>query len=305
MKILLLGAKGQLGVELSKVLPQLGELILISRNELDLSNINVLEQKLNAIAPDLIVNASAYTNVDMAEKEKDLAKLINASIPGLLAKFSAQNNSILVHYSTDYVFDGTKEIPYFEIDNPNPLSVYGTTKLLGEELIFKSGCRNLILRTSWLFSSHGQNFLTTILNLGFERNTLKVVNDQFGTPTSCEWLASTTIELLTYCLTNERKSKSLHWGLYHATHNGFVNWYEYAKFILEKAKGLHISELKPATILPISTFEYKQEAIRPFKSILNSQKIENLLNYKRDNWSIFVAKEIKKHSITLPIKETK
>lgn len=296
MKILLLGAKGQLGVELSKALPQLGELITVTRNDIDLSNINALEKKINLIAPDLIVNSSAYTQVDKAENEKALAKLINASVPEVLAKYSFQNNSTLVHYSTDYVFDGEKKTPYVESDEPNPQSVYGLTKLLGEELIVESGCKHLILRTSWLFSSHGQNFLTTILKLGFEKDILKVVNDQFGTPTSCEWLAWTTVRLLKrYIDTDSCNNSRLNWGLYHVSHDGFINWHDYAQFIINTAQVLNINKFKPATVLPVSTYEYKQLAKRPFRSILCSQKLDETILCKRENWSNFVEKEIKKY----------
>ena len=291
MKILLLGAKGQLGIELQKVLPELGEVIALSRNELDLSNQIALSQKLSLIKPDLIVNASAYTSVDKAEIEKDLAMLINASVPEILAKHSKINDIILVHYSTDYVFDGRKSTPYIETDETRPLSVYGSTKVNGEQFITNSKCQHLIFRTSWLFSPHGHNFLTTILNLAKEKKELNIVSDQWGTPTSCHWLAKITLAALKICLSNKSQNKKVPWGTYHACPNGFTNWYEYAKFaILTKYK--NINNFQQIEVHPINTKEYKQKVIRPQSSVLSNKKLVDTFNIDASNWKELVTEVI-------------
>ena len=293
MKILLLGAKGQLGIELQKVLPELGEVIALSRNELDLSNQIALSQKLSLIKPDLIVNASAYTSVDKAEIEKDLAMLINASVPDVLAKYSAKNNSILVHYSTDYVFDGQKTTPYAETDEPNPISVYGLSKLSGERKISKSNCKNLIFRTSWLFSMHGQNFLTTILKLSKEKDELKIINDQWGSPTSCKWLAATTLICLKHCINKEIAGHSVPWGLYHASSKGITNWFEYTKKIISIAINLgEILKIDLSKIYPIKSALYKQIAKRPLFSGLSTDLIRKTFLLEIDNFESYISKEM-------------
>ena len=274
MKILLLGAHGQLGVELSKVLPELGELIELSRNELDLSALDELRHQLSLIKPDLIVNASAYTAVDKAETEIEMAFLINADVPKILADYAKESNAILVHYSTDYVFDGRKTSPYEENDQPNPLSVYGASKLKGEQNITISGCKHLTFRTSWLFSAKGQNFRNLILKLATEKDELRIIDDQFGSPTSCEWLAKITSYALNICLDQKNEGNTPPWGIYHASSIGKVSWYEYAQIIILNAikSGIKL-KVKLEDIKPIKTSEYHQKAIRPKFSCLSIQKL--------------------------------
>ena len=292
MKILLLGAHGQLGVELSKVLTELGELIELSRNELDLSALDALRHLLSLIKPDLIVNASAYTAVDKAETEIEMAFLINAEVPKVLANYAKENNKILVHYSTDYVFDGEKTSPYEEKDEPNPICVYGASKLKGEENIIISNCKHLIFRTSWLYSAHGENFMTTILKLAKERSQLNIINDQWGSPTSCKWLAKTTIRIIEICIT----SKIENWGLYHTTSSISTSWHEYARIIIAKAISYgYTFKCSIESIKPISSAEYNQKAKRPKYSLLSNDKLLeiNALIYEDGRKLLF--EEIKKY----------
>ena len=293
MKILLLGAHGQLGVELSKVLPELGELIELSRNELDLSALDELRHLLSLIKPDLIVNASAYTAVDKAETEIEMAFLINAAVPKILAEYAKENNAILVHYSTDYVFDGRKTSPYEENDQPNPLCIYGASKLKGEQNIIISGCKHLTFRTSWLFSAKGQNFLTTILKLAKDKDELRVIDDQWGAPTSCNWLAETTVKALRICLNNYAPPP---WGIYHASSNGIFSWFEYARHIVHEATSLDIKlKIKIDRVFPIKSIDYKQSAARPRFSVLSNSKIKNVFLIKNDDSLEYIKKELKNY----------
>ena len=296
MKILLLGANGQLGVELQKVLPKLGEVIALTRNELDLSDLNTLIRNLDLIKPNLIVNASAYTSVDKAQKEKELAMRINSEVPRILANFSFKNDSPLIHYSTDYVFDGTKKEAYLETDEPNPLNIYGLSKFHGEQHITNSECKHLIFRTSWLFSAHGQNFMTTILKLASEKKELKIINDQWGIPTSCQWLAEVTLIAINVCLRQISSTTKNSFGIYHATPNGITNWYEYAKLIIniiEMNKVESKFKLKSSDIFPILSKEYEQLAKRPKFSVLNNEKLINEFSLKIDNFERYISNELK------------
>lgn len=294
MKILLLGAKGQLGFELHKVLPELGEVIALSRNEVDLTNLTELTVQLEIIKPKLIVNASAYTEVDKAENEKDLANLINAKVPQLLAQYAAYNDSILIHYSTDYVFDGKKKTPYLETDNPNPLSIYGLSKLIGEEKITEIDCKHLIFRTSWLFSSHGENFLTTILNLAKQKDKLQVIDDQCGTPTSCSLLAEITVIAIKRLIIENNTCKINNWGIYNVTALGSTSWYEFAREIISYANILNIDlKINLDHIFPIKTIDYKQKAIRPRFSCLDPSKMMKSFNYNTQLYKYYLLNEIK------------
>ena len=280
MKILLLGARGQLGHELSKVLPQLGNLIGLSRNELDLCNLEALKNQLEEIRPDLIINASAYTAVDKAEVEQEIAFLINAHVPEVLANYATKSNSILVHYSTDYVFDGQKNTPYTEADEANALSVYGASKLKGEQCITSTKCEHLILRTSWLYSSNGQNFLNTILKLANEKEKLTVINDQWGTPTSCQWLADVTVKAIKLKLYKKTSKNGENSNIFHATPNGVTNWFEYSRLIISEAESVGFEFLlKSNNIKAINSKEYEQKAQRPKFSGLNRKIEKNLHNH--------------------------
>jgi dTDP-4-dehydrorhamnose reductase len=260
------------GWELQRSLAPLGELIALDRHSVssycgDLSDLEGIQQTIREIKPDVIVNAAAYTAVDKAEIEVDTARLINATAPALLAAEAAATGALLVHYSTDYVFDGGGILPWREIDPPSPCNQYGQTKLEGEQAIQASGCKYLIFRTSWVYGLVGNNFVKTILRLLAEKEQLQIISDQWGAPTSAELIADVTaLVLLRY------KSGMDVSGLYHLVAQGEVSWYGYANFILEYARQSGIS-IKTKTIKPIVSEEYKTPARRPLNSRLNTEEL--------------------------------
>jgi len=276
MKILLLGANGQVGWELQRSLAPLGELRACGRKEADLENLDNLRTTIRDFGPSVIVNAAAYTAVDKAESEPDRAYRINAEAVGLLSDEAKHLDAWLIHYSTDYVFDGTKSAPYVETDPPNPLSVYGKTKLQGEEAIRASGCKHLIFRTSWVYAARGANFVKTMIRLAKERDELKVVADQFGVPTSAELIADITalaLNRITTC--PSLPQEELLWSsTYHLTPAGETSWHGFAKYALTEAQTSGIVlRTKPENVHPITTDEYPVSAKRPENSRLNTDKI--------------------------------
>lgn len=271
MKILLLGKNGQLGWELQRSLGLLGELIALDRSGQqglcgDLANLDSLRKMIANLKPDIIVNAAAYTAVDRAESEPELAHLINAQALEVLAQEAVKINAWLVHYSTDYVFNGSGVKPWCESDFPEPLSQYGRSKLAGEQAIQSSGCNYLIFRTSWVYGSKGNNFAKTMLRLASERQTLSIINDQVGTPTSAALLADSTAHALFQAIHNPQLA-----GLYHLTASGETTWYEYAKIVINQARTIG-EELLVNEIKPISTLDYPTPAKRPYNSRLNTTK---------------------------------
>jgi dTDP-4-dehydrorhamnose reductase len=284
--ILLTGRTGQLGSELNRLLPKLGEVIAPERNELDLRAPEKIRQTLRNTKPQLIVNAAGYTAVDAAETDQANALAINAEGPRLLALEAKKLGAVLVHFSTDYVFDGSKKAPYFETDSPNPLNAYGRTKLAGEQAILNSGAAHLIFRTSWVYSTHGRNFLLTILRLASEREELKIVADQLGAPTCAFDLAEATTRILARSIagTNSRFSLPEVSGTYHMTAAGQSTWYEFANAILEEARRAppDLPWLTAATsgrpliasrVLPISTEEFHSPIRRPAYSVLSNSRL--------------------------------
>ena len=269
--ILLTGGTGQVGLKLQTSLKTLGNVWAPRRDELDLAYPESLRSKIQAHQPDLIVNPAAYTAVDQAESERDLARTINAEAPRVMAEEAHKLNIPLIHYSTDYVFEGTKTGPYSEDDAPNPLNVYGKTKLEGECAIQAAHDRYLILRTSWVYSpEQGKNFYQTMLRLFQEKEEIRVVDDQIGAPTSTQFLAEKTVKILTQLKTREAGEDR--WGLYHLTEDETMSWYEFAQKILEQAKkGAY--ELKVKSIQPISSNEFKTVAKKPLNSRLSCSKI--------------------------------
>ena len=263
MKILLLGKDGQLGWELQRSLAPLGEVVACGRNEADLAKLTDLRTLVRKISPQIIVNAAAYTAVDKAESEPELAFLINSEAVDVLAKEACLLKSWLIHYSTDYVFDGTKKGAYVETDTTAPLSVYGQSKLAGEEAVRASGCRHLILRTSWVYAARGNNFIKTMLRLARERDELKVVSDQLGAPTSAELLADVTACCL-YRLQYDASFSSEKSGTYHLAASGTTSWHGFAQMILDEACR-HGVELRATAknVLAIPTSEYPLPAKRP------------------------------------------
>ena len=284
MKILLLGKNGQLGWELQRALAPLGDVVACGREQADMENIDVLRQLVRDVSPQIIVNAAAYTAVDKAESEADRARRINAEAVGMLADECKCLNAWLVHYSTDYVFDGTKEGFYTETDAPNPLSVYGRTKLLGEQAVQQSGCKHLIFRTSWVYAARGANFVKTMLRLAKERDELKVVCDQIGAPTSAELIADTTA-LCLFRLQHDTLLASKANGLYHLVAAGETSWHGYAQHVIAAARQ-HNMELRSAIdkILPITTAEYPLPARRPANSRLSTLKLSHTFGIILPAW---------------------
>jgi dTDP-4-dehydrorhamnose reductase len=296
MKILLLGKFGQLGSELACVLTNLGDVIAPQRfntalpgNMLDLS---MLRDTVQRIKPNLIVNAAAFTAVDLAEKDPSLARRVNALAPKMLANEALAMNAWLVHFSTDYVFNGQGTRPWTETDPGDPLNVYGRTKLEGDQAILASGCKHLILRTSWVYGLHGNNFAKTILEKAQTQDSLKVVNDQFGAPTSAELLASLTTQALLPAMKNPKLG-----GLYHVAAQGEASWYTYAQFLLEQAlqEGLTL-RVKPEDLIPVSSAQWPAPAARPGNSRLNTTKFCETFGLTLPHWQDGVAQFVRAYA---------
>ena len=290
MKILLTGKDGQVGFELHKKLASLGEVIATNRDMLDLSNSQAIRAFIDQTQPDIIINPAAYTQVDKAESEKLLAHQINAVAPQVLTDKASELDIPIIHFSTDYVFDGLKHEPYLEADEVNPQSVYGQTKWEGEEAV-RQNKKHIILRTSWVFSSHGQNFLKTILKLIQEKTSLNVVSDQIGTPTSSEALADVTYQVVK-AIFNDPHFKDF--GSYHMTLNNETNWYRYACFITDEAKRLGLQTLMTSKdIKPISSDAYPTLAKRPINSRLDTTKIKKTFMLELPHWEGEVKRILK------------
>jgi len=278
VRILLTGKDGQLGWELSRALGPLGEIVAFGRRELDLAVPDRIVSAVGTTRPDVIVNAAAYTAVDRAESEPEAALAVNAVAPGILAGEARRIGALLIHYSTDYVFDGAKGAPYTEDDPPNPLNVYGKSKLAGERAIGAAGVPHLILRTSWIYSARGNNFLLTMRRLLREKGTVRVVSDQIGAPTSAGALADATAGLLRR---HDRSALARMSGIYHATAGGSTSWHGFATRIarLEQPGAPH-----PLTVLPIPSSEYPTAAARPRNSRLSNEKLVRSLGVKLPPW---------------------
>ena len=287
MRILLTGVHGQLGTDLLPLLQPLGEVIAASRAECDLASPEAIRKLVTAVRPDVIVNPAAYTAVNDAEAHRELAYAINATAPGVLAEEARKAGAMLVHYSTDYVFDGAKPGAYTEDDVPAPLNVYGASKLAGERAVAAAGGRFLVLRTSWVYGAHGNNFLKTILRLAAEREELKIVDDQVGAPTSSLQLAQATARLVSQL--SARTEPEFPSGLYHATADGSVSWCGFARAIVETMKAESFraeagEPLRVRQILPIRSEEYPTPARRPLNSILSNQKFEHTFGFRLESW---------------------
>ena len=290
MKIFLTGKDGQVGYALHKKLASLGEVIATNRDMLDLTNTEAIRDFVDKAKPDIIINAAAYTKVDQAQNEPDLALQINAIAPQVLIEKSSEHNIPIIHFSTDYVFDGLKHKPYEETDQVNPQSVYGQTKWEGEEKV-RQYKKHIILRTSWVFSSHRQNFLKTILKLIQEKTSLNVVSDQIGTPTSSEALADVTYKIVE-AIFNDPHFKDF--GTYHMTLDNETNWYRYACFITDEAKRLGLETLMTSKdIKPISSDAYPTLVKRPMNSRLNTTKIKKTFMLELPHWEEEVKRILK------------
>ena len=290
MKILLTGKDGQVGFALHKKLVSLGDVIATNRNELNLENPDAIRAFIEKIKPDMIINAAAYTDVDKAETEIELAYKLNAEAPKVLAEKASQLNIPIIHFSTDYVFDGLKNEPYVETDQANPQSIYGKTKWEGEEAV-RQHKKHIILRTSWVFTSRGQNFLKTILKLTEEKTSLNIVSDQKGAPTSADALAEVTYKIVKTIL---NKASFEDFGTYHIALEGETNWYQYACFIINEAIRLGLkTTMTSQDINAISSDAYPTVAKRPINSRLNTAKVKKTFMLKLPSWEQEVASVIK------------
>ena len=290
MKILLTGKDGQVGFELHKKLASIGEVIATGRNELNLENSDAIRAFIEKNKPDIIINAAAYTDVDKTETEIELAYKVNTEAPRVLAEKASQLDIPIIHFSTDYVFDGLKNEPYTEADQANPQSAYGKTKWKGEEEVRKYK-KHIILRTSWVFSSRGQNFLKTILKLIQEKSSLNIVSDQRGTPTSADALADVTYKIVKTIL-NENSFKDF--GTYHVALDGETNWFQYACFITDEAMRLDLKTLMTSKdIKSIPSDAYPTPAKRPINSRLDMTKIKKIFMLELPSWEEEVVAVIK------------
>lgn len=286
IKILLTGVTGQVGWELQRALVTLGDAIAVKRSnsnpnlQMDLAQPDTIRRVIQEVKPDLIVNPAAYTAVDKAESEPELAMMINGTAPGVIAEEAKQIGAAIVHYSTDYVFDGKSQTPYTELDRPNPQNIYGKTKLAGEQAIQAVGIPHLILRTSWVYSLRGKNFLLTMLRLGRERQELRVVDDQIGAPTWSGAIAKATTEILAGANGNISNYLAQNGGLYHLTASGKTSWYGFAKAIFEN----DTNERKLENLVPISSEEYPTPAKRPTFSLLDCEKLSSSFGVVLPDW---------------------
>lgn len=292
MKLLLIGKNGQLGFELQRSLQLLGEVVAVGRDECNLADARAIRHVIRVHAPEVIVNAAAFTAVDKAESEPGLAHAVNAVAPGVIGEEARRLSSLVVHYSTDYVFDGLSPEPYSESDVTAPQNTYGRSKLEGENRLQGATPRHLIFRTSWVFGAHGGNFVRTILRLAAERESIKVVHDQVGAPTSAAFLADATAFALRV-LNGGGASDLL--GLYHLSAAGKTTWNEYARIVVDEARKLGAKlKLAPESIVQIPSSEYPTPARRPANSLLDTGKFRNAFSMRVDDWKVALKPVVQK-----------
>jgi len=270
------GALGQVGADVARLLQGRAEVTARSRADLDLEKPDDIRRNVREARPDVIVNAAAYTAVDRAESEEDRARAVNGVAPGILAQEAKRAGALLIHYSTDYVFDGETDRPYMETDATNPLSAYGRTKLEGEHAVAAAGGRYLILRTSWIYAPRGRNFMLTMLRLAAERDELRVVDDQRGAPTSSAQIARATLELL--------DAQREHSGVYHATASGDTTWFGFSGAIFDARKRELGEAFRMQRLIPIRTADYPTPARRPKNSVLSNAKLDNVFGVRLGDW---------------------
>jgi len=300
--ILLVGNNGQVGRELNRMLPQIGDVQSLGREQLDLSKPEEIRRAIRTFRPNLIVNAAAYTAVDKAETEQDLARAVNTEAPAVMAEEAKKIGALLVHYSTDYVFDGTKTSPYAEQDQTNPKNVYGRTKLEGELAIQQSGASNLVFRTAWVYASEGKNFLLTILRLATQREELKIVCDQTGAPTTSREIARATTKILSQIFEHENGSHTPAdaRGIFHMTAGGQTTWFGFTQAILDHARKIDASvtwfaaatnsrPLIVRNVIPIPAIEYPTPASRPGYSVLSNERLNRTFSVRLPDWQTQLA----------------
>lgn len=281
-QILILGAAGQVGRELQQSFAGFGRIAAFNREQADLANPQQIRELVRREKPDVILNAAAYTAVDRAESEPDLAMAVNAEAPRVLAEEALRLDALLVHYSTDYVFDGGKPEPWTENDQPNPLNAYGASKLEGERAIERIGGRYLVFRTSWVYGPHGRNFLFTMLRLARERSRLTIVNDQFGAPTTAIEIAAATRAIVEGALAGQFGAPRNWTSLYHMTCAGSTTWFGFAKAIFARAGSL--LDGKSPELVPITTEDYPTPARRPRNSVLSNARLRSQLGVRLAAW---------------------
>lgn len=283
--ILITGCNGQVGWELQRSLSCVGKVRAFSRKEINITNTGQLEDVLESVRPDVIVNAAAYTAVDKAESDIDRAMQANVLAPSVMARYAKKSGSLLIHYSTDYVFNGEKQTAYLETDKTSPINVYGESKLKGEQEVEASGADYLILRTSWVYTSRGHNFLLSMLRLASEREELRIVSDQIGAPTSARLIADVTAHVIKQSM-HERNENVFNSDIYHLVASGETSWHGFATEVIEKAKALLPERsLITRNIIPIATMDYPTPAKRPMNSRLSNEKIEKHFNLNMPDWS--------------------
>jgi len=290
VKLLLLGKGGQVGWELQRSLVCLGEVVALDFDSHDFcgdfTNLEGLAKTIRDVAPDVIVNAAAHTAVDKAESEPELARTINVLAPGVLAQEAKRSGAWLVHYSTDYVFNGSGDTPWLETDITGPLSVYGKTKLEGEEAIRATGCKHLIFRTSWVYAARGGNFAKTMLKLAQERDSLKIIHDQIGAPTGADLLADVTA----HAIRTAQQCPDIG-GLYHLVASGQTSWHDYASFVIDFARQAGIDvKVAPEAIQPVATSAFPTAAKRPMNSRLDTNKLQSTFGLNLPHWQIGVTR---------------
>lgn len=291
MKILLLGKNGQVGWELQRSLAPLGEVIALDRHghnglQGDMSQSEAVKQTILKLKPDIVVNASAYTAVDLAETEQDFAKQINFNAVQRIAEACLEVEALLVHYSTDYVFSGQGNSAFLESNEVDPINIYGKTKAQGEQAIVISGCKYLIFRTSWVYAAKGKNFLKTMLNLAQQREELSIINDQIGAPTSAELIADITALAISQTINENSKV-----GIYHLVASGETSWFDYANYVFEQAKLAGV-ELMVKKVTPIPTTAYPTPAKRPYNSRLDNQKLQSTFQLILPDWKLGVQRTL-------------
>jgi dTDP-4-dehydrorhamnose reductase len=281
-RILIVGAGGQVGRELRRSFASAGELVCLDRSQLDLANPEQIRQTVRSVAPDLILNAAAYTAVDRAETDREAAAVINERAPGVLAEEARERGCLFVHYSTDYVFDGSKDSRWVETDRTNPLNAYGATKLAGERAIAAIGARHLIFRTSWVYGAHGKNFLLTMLRLGRERDRLTIVDDQTGAPTTSVAIADATRAIVDRVMDGDFGGVEDWAGLYHMTCAGSTTWAGFARAIFSRT-GSVLGNRVPE-VVPIASKDFPTPAARPRYSVLSNEKLASRFGVRLPLW---------------------
>lgn len=279
IRFLLTGAMGQVGRALHPALQPLGKVVAVGRAECDFESPDMICRVFQEVRPNIVINAAAYTNVNEAESHRDLAFAVNATAPGVLATMAREHGAVLIHYSTDYVFDGSKDRAWEEGDPLGPLNVYGASKLAGEQAVSASGGQYLIFRTSWVYSLHGNNFFRTVARLAMEKEELRVVNDQMGAPTSTNQIARATVQIIKRLLA--RDSLAAPKEMFHMAASGSTSWFGFAEAIVE---GLQERDLKVKRLVPIPSSEFPTPARRPLNSVLSSRKLKVVFGVSMPSW---------------------